>query len=231
MTDESLAHELEKLKSDIFACAKAKNSPPYDFWTLLLKYKFSELPVEQLTSEEGLNILQICLERGRLSFLQSIFNTGWWTLLTQQKVPEWGPTEYRGKRAKDIAQAKRARKPLDEYNEFCSLDVSMSPVMKAIRTCDISRTRSLMQNAGEELFYVDNNKANALYWAVVSGCLDIFMELLSLGVDYHMVTKKRENLLHVACVWGRHEFVAVLVKQYQVEVWLEDTGHKTPLDR
>ena len=71
---------------------------------------------------------------------------------------------------------------------------------------------------------------NALYWAVVSGNLDVLNILLEFGIDYTMKTKKGETLLHIACLLGHSHMVAPLVAK-EIEVMAEDQNHKTAFDK
>ena len=228
---QSREWQMHELRKDIFQVVDTKDATAYDFWQLLVKFKTLEFPLVSLVSPDGLNILQLCIDKGKLSFLLIIVYTGWWKVLSQQKVPDTATSEHKGKVAKEIAESKKVRKPLEEYNKANELEKSLSPLLKSIRNGDKAMVSSILKESPAELYYKDFNGGNALNWAIVSDSLDIFKELHSLGVDISIRTKKRENLLHTACLLGRNKFVPTLLTDCQLDVALEDTGHKTPLDR
>ena len=86
---------------------------------------------------------------------------------------------------------------------------------------------------GEKIHYRDFNNGNALYWAVVSGKVKIFQDLVDpkkAAIDPLMRTRKNETLLHVAAMLGMAEFIPEILK-HGVDPWFEDSTKKTALDR
>ena len=231
ISEKHSSTEQPELKKRIFQTISEKDGTSFDFWQLLLKYKTHSFHLVDLVSPDGLNIIQFCIDKGKLSFLTNIVYTGWWKILSQQKVPESSSSEHKGRTAKDIAESKKVRKPLDEYKNAEELENSLSPLLKSVRNGDKTKVNDILRKTPQELYYTDCNGGNALNWAIVSGHLEIFKDLLALGVDCTIHTRKRENLLHVACLLGRTEFIPTILKECNLNLWLEDTGHKTPLDR
>ena len=181
--------------------------------------------------DDGLNLLQASIDKGRLCLLPVFLHLGWWKVLTSQKVPQDAITEHKGRTAMQIAESKRTRKPLDEFNVHNEWEHSLSALMKACRSGDVLKAKQLMENGGVEIFHLDNNQGNALFWTVVSGNMELFHELVEMGLDANMRTKKKETLLHVACIMGHHSMVTELVQKYKIDPWLEDSSHKTCHDR
>ena len=226
------ALEVDTARKLIFGVIDNKDFTPYDFWEKLTKFKkMNYVTPINLVSDEGLNILQACIEKGRLNFLVHIVHIGWWKILAGQKVPEDSSSEHKGKTAKQIAESKKARKPLDEFNIHNEWEGSMSTLMRASRTGDMSRVKSLMESSAMEKLQTDNNQGNAVYWAVVCGTLELVMLLAKEGLNIKMQTKKKETLLHLACTLGHSHLVQLLVKIYKIDHTLIDTSRKTPLDR
>ena len=50
----------------------------------------------QLKNEEGLNLLHMCVDKGRLSLLITLVQMGWWTALSKEKVPDTSLSEHKG---------------------------------------------------------------------------------------------------------------------------------------
>ena len=219
-------------RKGIFDVIDNKDFTPYDFWEKLTKFKkMNYITPVNLVSDEGLNILQACIEKGRLNFLIHILHIGWWKILAGQKVPEDNSSEHKGKTAKQIAESKKARKPLDEFNIHNEWEGSMSALMRACRTGDVSRVKSLLGSSAMETFHKDYNQGNAIYWAIVHGSLELITLLKKEGLDIKMQTKKKETLLHIACTLGHSHLVQPLMKTYKIDHTLIDTSDKTPIDR
>jgi ankyrin repeat protein len=67
-----------------------------------------------------------------------------------------------------------------------------------------------------EMFEFDAMGCSALYWACVSGNLELVKLLLNVGLSPYYVTGRNANLLHVACEMGHSHIVAFAVRQLQV---------------
>lgn len=171
------------------------------------------------------------IERAKLTFLPVLVLLGWWKLLSLQTVSESSASEYRGKAAKYVAEIKRAKKPLEEFNLANDWDNSLSPLMKAIRSGDSAKAYKILEESGEELYYRDFNGGNSLYWTVVTGNVDLFLKLLSMGVDPGNLTRKNENLLHIACSLGKYDMVKLIIEKCGLDPWKKDNSKKTPMDR
>ena len=224
--------EVDIARKVIFDIIDNKDFTAFDFWEKLTKFKrMNYITPLNLVSQDGLNILQASIEKGRFSFLIHILHIGWWNLLAKQIVSQSSPSEFKGKTAKQIAELKKARKPLDEFNTHNEWEASLSPLMKACRTGDLSKARVLMDHAATEAYDVDHQSANALYWAVVYGSLELITFLESRGLNIKMQTKKKETLLHLAACLGHSHLIEVLVQTYGIEPNVMDVTHKTANER
>ena len=138
---------------------------------------------------------------------------------------------HKGKTARQIAETKRSKKSLYEFNTHQEWEHSLTPLMKACRGGDINKVIDIIDSSGDEIFALDSNGGNALYWAVVGGNLELLQKLLQAGLDVHMRTKKGETLLHVTCMMRQHHMVAELVLAHQVDPTLKDRTYRTCQER
>lgn len=217
----------------IFQTIKDKNCTYFDFWSIFLKHRsHNDFSVLKVLTPVGHNVLHECIESAKLTYFQVLVQLGYWKILCLQKVPDDSTSEYKGKTAKYLAEVKRAKKPLEEFNLANDWENSLSPLMRAIRSGDLIRVNQMLRETTEETFYKDFNGGNALYWTVVTGNSELFSKLVDIGVDPTTRTKKNENLLHVACCIGRFNMIGVILEKCaNLNPWLKDVGNKTPMDR
>jgi hypothetical protein len=68
----------------------------------------------------------------------------------------------------------------------------------------------------EELYRLDAMGCSTLYWACVSGNLDLVLLLLELNFDPIKVSGMQESLLHVACELGHFSIVNFVARNVKV---------------
>lgn len=110
-------------------------------------------------------------------------------------------------------------------------EASLSTLMKASRKGNFEEVKQQLQSNNQDIHNIDQNRGNALYWAVVSGHANLLRLLLDHGIDPLMKTRKNENLLHMACKLGHFHLVRVLIYFMPADsVRMIDNNDKTPLD-
>ena len=215
----------------VFDVIKNKEYTVYDFHSILVKYK-EDVDLTALHSEEdGYNMLHAIIVFNRLPLLLTLVHLKLWRSMMQESVPFNSPSSFRGHTPKQIGESKRAKRFRDEVANHERLVNSMSKFLRACHDGDKDLAMKHLRQQQQIIHERDSMKNNCLYWAIVSGNLDLLKYLLDQGAEYNNLNENKENLLHVACMLGHSQFINVLMTRCKMDVTASCSGKRTPLER
>lgn len=218
-----------------FQMVTDKDYSAYDLYDHIKKQKGTVInsPTD-IVKEDGTTLLHEMVDRGRFSMFIVVMVFGWWTPLYKMRTGKTAG-EHSNLTPVQIANKKRTRKPGEELEHYKLWEDSLTPLMRACRSGDFAKARSLIQNTGDlqETFLTDRNGWTALHWAVVNGNKQLVDLLLQSGVDPSRKSTKNETILHIACFFGQSDLLETLVvdKKCQLDPHVEDVNNKSPYDR
>lgn len=208
---------------------EGKNYYPYDFEVQLRKFVFeNKQDICKLRNKDGLTLLQAIVTSNRPQFFNPLFRAGCWTDLKPLKAED-GP--YEGKTAEDICTNARFRKVQKEMDTYTTWEKSLNQIHLGARKGDLAEVKRMLKFSQDLHNEPDSMECTSLYWAVVGGNVDIVKLLVNLKVDHTKVNKRKESLLHIACIVGHTHLLTTLVKDLRMDWTVKDAAKKSPLLR
>jgi ankyrin repeat protein len=203
---------------------------PFKFESVLRTAVFEKkYNVSKWRNQEDLTMLHAIVIGNRPPYLLPLFRAGIWKDIHRQIINL--EHVHVGRTADEIAATLRMRKIQKDLDTYSIWEKSMNLLHIAARAGNLEEAKRLLAFSNELHLELDHMDCNSLYWACISGNIELFNLLRRMGVDYKQINKRRETLLHAVCMMGHSHMIEVLVRDCNMELTVKDMAKKTPLLR
>ncbi|KAI0225332.1 hypothetical protein LSAT2_023820 [Lamellibrachia satsuma] len=177
----------------------------YEFEVQLRKQR-NKIDLATVTTQEGYNILNLCIIHGRYTFLAPLMRQDCLLRLYDVAVSLDIRSPYSGCTSRRIAEMRKSSRMVADLEFYHDWEASMKPLMKAARSGNVEEVR--------------NHNSRVPRTAVVEA-----------GVNVHNVNKIGESVMHVVCKMGHSNLVETLMRRRQpVDLSIKDGSDKLAVE-
>ena len=213
----------------IFDVINRKKQTPYDFYQLLLHLQRKANLEDIHSNPDSLNPLHAIIVNNRLNLIPVLIHMKLFSAYLCEPIPETSSSTHCGKTPIQVAESKCGKFMEVLVKHECLVD-SMSKFLTACHNEDLRSARHMVRSQKSVVYEKDSFHNNCLYWALVSNNLEQFTFLLEKGADFMNVNSSKENLLHVACMFGHDTFIPILMARCKLPITAACCNGITPLE-
>lgn len=202
----------------------------YEFEVQLRKQR-NKIDLATVTTQEGYNILNLCIIHGRYTFLAPLMRQDCLLRLYDVAVSLDIRSPYSGCTSRRIAEMRKSSRMVADLEFYHDWEASMKPLMKAARSGNVEEVRTIIREFREQVQAKDCVNCNVAYWACVGGNVDVLTAVVEAGVNVHNVNKIGESVMHVVCKMGHSNLVETLMRRRQpVDLSIKDGSDKLAVE-